>query len=171
MITSIALYAILLSIPLYLNKGTIIQRLGFKDNIEIKRETAIALIFIVALLIASIIVSLVFYQLGMHEDVQRTAEVLKQIPLYQVLIVLLIGSFVEEVFFRGFLQKRTNLWIASILFALSHIIYLSFTQVVGTLALGLLLGYQYEKTGGVYSPILSHTFYNLIAVTAMYLTI
>jgi len=169
MIASIALYVILLSIALYLNKGPITKRLGFKKDVEITRDTAIALIFLVALLIASIMVSLVFYQLGMHEDVQKTAEILRKVPLHQVLIILLIGSFVEEVFFRGLIQKRTNLWIASVLFALSHIIYFSFTQLVGTLVLGLLLGYQYEKTGGVYSPILSHTLYNLTAVTAMYL--
>ncbi len=169
MIVSIALYLVLLSITLYIKKGTILDRLGFKKDIKISRETAIAIIFLVIMLVVSSIISLTFQQLGMHQDVQRTTEILRQIPIHEILIIVLIGSFIEEVFFRGLIQEKTNLWIASIIFAVFHITYGTISQVVGTFFLGLLLGYQYEKTGGVYSPILSHTFYNLVAILPVYL--
>ncbi|MFW5902563.1 MAG: CPBP family intramembrane glutamic endopeptidase [archaeon] len=166
---SIALYLALLIITLYSKRGTILKRLGFKEDIDIPKEAIIGIAFLGLLLFTSMAVSLIFYQIGMGQDVQKTTEILRQIPIHQILIILLLGSFVEEIFFRGFIQEKTNLLVASLIFALFHITYGTVSQIVGTFFLGLILGYQYERTGGVYSPIISHTFYNLIVILPVYI--
>ncbi len=166
---SIAIYLVLLFITIYIKRGPLLKRLGFKDDIKLARESLIALAFLGFLLVTSMVIGLIFHQIGMGQDVQRTTEILRQIPIHNVLIILLIGSFIEEVFFRGLIQERTNIWIASTIFAIFHITYGTVTQIVGTFFLGLILGYQYERTGGVYSPIISHTFYNLIVILPIYI--
>lgn len=168
MISSITLYLILISLVLYARrKGTLISRLGFKEKINYLEETLTALGYIIILLCISIAIGMIFYSLGMHQDLAKSTEIIKQLPLHEVIIVLLIGSFVEEIFFRGYIQEKTNILIASFIFGFFHIVYGSISQIVGTFFLGLALGYEYKKTGGVYSPIITHTAYNLIVITFM----
>jgi len=166
---SIAIYLVLLFITIYIKRGPILKRMGFKEDINLVKDSLIALAFLGFLLVTSMVIGLIFHQIGMGQDVQRTTEILRQIPIHNVLIILLIGSFIEEVFFRGLIQERTNIWIASAIFAIFHITYGTVAQIVGTFFLGLILGYQYERTGGVYSPIISHTFYNLIVILPVYI--
>lgn len=168
MISSIALYLILLSLVLYSRReGSLIEKLGFKDKINYGREFLTALEFTVILLCISIAVGIIFYSLGMEQDLAKPTELIKEIPLLQVIVVLLIGSFVEEVFFRGYLQEKTNIWTASFIFGFSHIIYGSIAELTGAFFLGIALGYEYKKTKGVYSPIITHTIYNLIIIGFM----
>ncbi len=170
MIGSIILYLSLLLLVLYSRKkGSLMDRLGFKDNINTSKETLIGLGFVLILISISIAVGLTFHQLGMEQDLQKTSEVLKDVPVSELLAVLLIGSFVEEIFFRGYLQERTNLWVASFIFAFFHVIYGSIAEVTGALFLGIALGYEYKLTEGVYSPILSHVLYNLVVVAGVIL--
>lgn len=168
MIGSIILYLSLLTLVMYdRGKGKILSKLGFKEEINIGKESAIAVLFTGALLIGSIIVSLAFMQAGMTEDLQKAPEVIKNTPIIQVLIVLLLGSFSEEIFFRGYLQPKTSIWTASFIFAFFHIIYGSLAEVTGAFILGMILGYEYKKTKGVFSPIISHILYNLLIVASV----
>lgn len=168
MITSIALYLILLSLVLYSRrKGSLLKRLGFKSKISYGKETLRALEFTVILLSISLVIGLIFYSLGMEQDLAKPTKLIEQAPLIQVVIVLLVGSVVEEVFFRGYLQSKTNIWIASFLFGFFHIIYGSIAELTGAFFLGLALGYEYRKTKGIYGPIITHTSYNLIVIAFM----
>ncbi len=168
MLSSLILYAIMLTLVLIAKKGDLLTKLGFKKNIEIGRESTISLAYLLLLLIISITIGLIAAQLGMHSDIEKVPSIIKNIPLREVLAILLIGSFIEEVFFRGYLQKKTNIWVASFIFSFFHIVYGSVIQLIGTFFLGLALGHEYEKTKGVYAPILTHTAYNLIVVTIMF---
>lgn len=81
---------------------------------------------------------------------------------------LVIAPLAEEVFFRGLLQtylfnltgrRWAAIFMASLAFGMVH-----FTQphvVVAITALGLILGYAYERTGSMLTPVLIHALFNL----------
>jgi membrane protease YdiL (CAAX protease family) len=82
--------------------------------------------------------------------------------------VVLVASFVEEVFFRGFLQRRIGILAATFIFAYFHIVYGSFFEIIGAFMLGLILGKEYQLTRNLFAPVLSHTLYNLVVVVATF---
>ena len=150
------------------NKKNIINKLGFK-KINLMKETKYGLSALFLLLTTSAIIGAIFLYLGFEKDASIIPETIKQIPLWQVLTILIIGSITEEIFFRGYIQRKTNLVTASFIFAYFHIIYGSLTEVTGAFFLGLILGYAYEKRKDLYAPTLAHLLYNLTTVTIIYL--
>lgn len=170
MISSIALYSLFIILVLYgRRKGTILSRIGFKKDINAKKEILISIVYFLLLILISMVIGIIFYQFGMQEDLKKAPELLKNIPIIELLIVLLIGSFTEEVFFRGYLQEKTNIWVATFIFAFFHVMYGSISEVFGAFFLGLALGHEYRKTNGVFSPILTHIVYNLFTVSMVFL--
>lgn len=93
-------------------------------------------------------------------------------PAWQVLIALsaiLLASLTEELVFRGLLQSMLRRYvgpwpaivIGSVLFGFSH----GQVQAIPTLiALGIVLGYNYERTGRLWAPIVIHAAFNGIMV-------
>jgi membrane protease YdiL (CAAX protease family) len=93
-------------------------------------------------------------------------------PAWQVLIgisAILLAALTEELIFRGLLQSMLRRYvgpwpaivIASVLFGLSH----GQVQAILTLiALGIVLGYNYERTGRLWAPIVIHAAFNGIMV-------
>lgn len=88
------------------------------------------------------------------------------------ILAIIRAPIVEEVLFRGLLYPATKnligasaaLWLTSILFAASH------GNLVAALPLTMfsaMLTWQYEKTGNLISPILTHSVFNLINVLIM----
>jgi membrane protease YdiL (CAAX protease family) len=83
----------------------------------------------------------------------------------------------EEVLYRGLLQSAiaaalpragrwVAIWLASLLFVLMHLPALDASAMAGALgallALSLLLGLLYERTGRLAAPIAAHALFNLI---------
>ena len=100
-------------------------------------------------------------------------------PFNTLPVMLLIGSFAEEFFFRGYLQedfkKRFgNIWIAllfsNIIFALVHLVKgysLPATAMVGWI--GVYFGITKDKQGGnsLFYAMAAHGLYNLIAISVI----
>ncbi|MCY2927684.1 MAG: CPBP family intramembrane metalloprotease [Planctomycetota bacterium] len=90
--------------------------------------------------------------------------------LWQSLIFLsaaLLAPLTEEVFFRGFIQSTlrritVSPWLAititSVLFGLMHVVDQP-AAVPSLVILGMVLGYNYERTGRLLAPILLHVFF------------
>jgi len=148
-------------------KKNILEQLGFKKT-EVFDETINALFYVGLLIITSIIIGALFYSVGLEKDLGKTAEVVKNFGLTNVLTTIAFGSIVEEIFFRGYLQRKTNLLFASFIFAYFHIIYASLSEVIGAFFLGLILGFEFEKRKNLFAPILSHLFYNLIVTSLIF---
>jgi len=80
-------------------------------------------------------------------------------------LAVLVGPVAEEVFFRGliyrWLRHRVGVWpgllTSSFLFALLHTDWVAFVPI---LALGLLFGWVYERTGSLAAPAAVHIFHN-----------
>ncbi|MEK7458501.1 MAG: CPBP family intramembrane glutamic endopeptidase [Patescibacteria group bacterium] len=101
-------------------------------------------------------------------------------PFNTLPIMLLIGSFAEEFFFRGYLQedfkKRfgRNLWmslvLSNIIFASVHLVKGYSLPAVGVIGLiGAYFGITKDKQGGnsLFYAMFAHGLYNLIAALAI----
>lgn len=90
-----------------------------------------------------------------------------------VAMVSVIGPFIEEVFFRGFLysalKKRFGIFLgialSAFLFSLLHTNLLGFIPI---LALGMFLAYLREKTGSLVPSIIVHVTHNTILTSIMF---
>ena len=165
MYTSLFLYFLMLAIVVvsFKNRKNILKQLGY-GKVELKKAIPQSIFYLGALLIASMIVGIIFSQLGYVDELGKVPQILRGTDLTQLLIIVFIGSFVEEIFFRGYLQRKTNLLTASFIFAYFHIIYNSLPEVVGAFVLGLILGKAYEKTDNLFVSTLAHFSYNLIVL-------
>lgn len=95
----------------------------------------------------------------------------------QILLIVLIAPFVEEVCFRGMLfggfRTRFNLPVAAIgaglVFGLLHY-STGITAVPQLIVLGAIFAVVYEKTESIWPPIIFHVFNNAYALVALSLT-
>lgn len=82
----------------------------------------------------------------------------------EILVIALASAIGEELLFRGALQPWLGLWAAAATFALVHIgpgfRYWPWTAVA--FALGVGLGYMYERTGDLSGPIVAHFVINYL---------
>lgn len=122
-----------------------------------------------ALLAASIWLSLALSFLGLN-DLYLVSESLERaraiLPIFFWIVILRVVS--EEVFFRGFLVKRAGVVLSSVLFALFHVGYWSFAEVIGAFALGLILAKAFQLNKNLYPNIAAHMAYNAIALIALW---
>lgn len=92
------------------------------------------------------------------------AEAIGPVSIPQGLLLAVISGICEEAFFRGALQPRAGLLLASILFGLAH--FVPRRELVPwsafSLASGLLLGGLFELTGNLLAPIAAHVGVNAV---------
>ena len=94
--------------------------------------------------------------------------------LLAILAIAVVPAIVEELYFRGTLQKIIIDWsgkpyvaivITAILFSAFHFSYFGF---LSRMSLGIVLGLIYYNTKTIWLPILMHFVNNAIGVTALY---
>jgi membrane protease YdiL (CAAX protease family) len=94
--------------------------------------------------------------------------------LLAILAIAVVPAIVEELYFRGTLQKIITDWsgkpyvaivITAILFSAFHFSYFGF---LSRMSLGIVLGLIYYNTKTIWLPILMHFVNNAIGVTALY---
>lgn len=89
--------------------------------------------------------------------------------IVNLLVIALIPAFVEELMFRGWLQRRLEsmmnfhaaVWVAALVFSLLH---LQMSGCVPRLMLGAMLGYSYHYTKTLWGSVLMHFVNNAFAV-------
>jgi membrane protease YdiL (CAAX protease family) len=172
MISSLILYALMvivvvLSIGKWKSFKDFISKLGIKKT-NVGKGLATAILYLVILIAVSTVIGIIMQYLGFKQDLEQVTNVLKGAGFASLLIVLTVASFVEEVFFRGYLQRKTNILFASFIFGYFHIIYGSLSEIVGAFFLGLVLGKEYDQTKNLFAPILSHFFYNLVTIMLIF---
>jgi|SRR5699024_1494590 len=78
-------------------------------------------------------------------------------PIFELFILTLCIAFTEELLFRGVLQTKFGLVIASGIFILAHTRYLKRPLLLSLLVLlSIYLGLLYEWTGNLFVPIATH---------------
>ena len=116
-------------------------------------------------------------QLGVRQTQLDSLQWLRQVPLWQYLLVAVMAAVVapvvEEIYFRGWvfraLRERYGAPPAylgsSLLFALVH---LNVQALVPILAIALFLAYVYQRTGSIVPGIIAHAFNNALAFAVLY---
>ena len=89
-------------------------------------------------------------------------------PLVIFAALLLVIGPGEELFWRGFIQKRLTeryggkaVVIAAVLYAAAHIVTLNFMLIMASLVCGLFWGALYHKEKSLYPVILSHAVWDV----------
>jgi membrane protease YdiL (CAAX protease family) len=158
---------VVLSIGKWKNFKSFISKLGIKET-DVRKGLVTAVLYLGLLIVVSTLIGIVMQYLGFQQDLEQVTDILKGAGFADLLIILTVASFVEEVFFRGYLQRKTNILFASFVFAYFHIIYGSLSEIVGAFFLGLVLGKEYDQTKNLFAPILSHFFYNLVTIMLLF---
>jgi membrane protease YdiL (CAAX protease family) len=92
-----------------------------------------------------------------------------------LLLVAFVPAVMEELYFRGALQKTIKDWfgnaipaiiLTAIIFSAFHF---SFFGFLSRMALGVMLGFIYEYTKTIWLPILLHFINNGVAIIGLYL--
>lgn len=88
--------------------------------------------------------------------------VLGPLTSWQILLLSLLSGFGEEILFRGVIQPRLGLWVASALFGAMHFPYrrLLLPWSAFALILGVVMGLITELFGSLWPAILLHFFIN-----------
>jgi len=160
-------------------EGTNLKKLGLK-KVSLKILAIVSLAVVPLYLLGAGIVSVLTIVFGPSPMAENYAEAVMPKDAFQltalVVISLVLVGPVEELAFRGFVQKgfenslgkRKGLLIASFMFGLMHItasLYSIVTAFVG----GLVLGYVWQKTGeNTTASAVMHGILNAVAFTLAY---
>ena len=90
------------------------------------------------------------------------ARVLGTLRIWQIALLALTSGLGEELFFRGALQPRVGLVLASLLFGLVHLLPswpLALWSLFAAVA-GLLFGLLFDLTGNLLAPVIAHVLVN-----------
>lgn len=93
---------------------------------------------------------------------RELARTIGPLSLPDALLMAAASGFAEELLFRGALQPRAGLIVASLLFGAIHFVprreMLPWTGFA--MAVGLLFGWMFERTGNLVAPIVAHSIVN-----------
>lgn len=84
------------------------------------------------------------------------------LPVAVRLGLSLSAGVVEEIFFRGFLQKRVGVGLSTLLFVLAHLTYDAPLMLVGVTLLSLAFAALTKLRGNVWAAVAAHTFFDAV---------
>lgn len=95
---------------------------------------------------------------------------------FNFITIALVPGVVEELFFRGCIQKSLYkskhgghyaVWITALIFSVLHF---QLTGLITRILLGALLGYIYYYSKNIFVPIITHVFNNTMVLVVLYLS-
>lgn len=129
-----------------------------------------AIIAIVIMYLILIIAGLILAQLGIiQEEITNVQDLTMNLSLPALLLIVIVQSPVEEIFFRGFLLKKISsvtgnhiaVFYSAIIFGLAHLSYGKLYPAFMSTVLGIILGYTLIKSKNLLSVITAHLLFNL----------
>ncbi len=79
-------------------------------------------------------------------------------------LIVLSAMTVEELFFRGWLQKRIGLLASTLIFAVSHAGYGQPFMLIGVTTISLVIGFTFYKTRNLVPCIIAHGVFDAIQI-------
>ncbi len=171
----------------YFKQSLVAVGIGIRKIVYSLKIALLSYVSFIPLLFIIIVLSLVFlgrYEKASSPQLMFFFLLFEKSPFILILtsiFVVLIGPFVEEIFFRGLLYTVLKksiggfqaLLVSSLLFAFLHMNIIGFFPI---LALAFLFVYLYEKTGSLWSSIFVHILHNglillLIFIWRFYISI
>ncbi len=98
------------------------------------------------------------------DKVDKAVKTIVEISPGLMIYYLIVRVFSEEIFFRGFLVKKTGVFFSSLVFGSAHFLYGSIIEVIGAFIAGLFLAYSYQKQGNLIPVILGHMAFNAVGL-------
>lgn len=160
---------------LYLSRKQRYRAIGLDrwSEIDAVRTTALAVgLVLLGYAINYVYAAHIIQQRGVQGEMHAMFAAIPQTPLNTVMIfaaVAIIAPAVEELIFRGMLQKSianrlgpfAGITLASLIFAVGHMQPMAFVPLV---VLGAIFGYLYHRTGSMRVNILLHIINNALAL-------
>lgn len=157
----------------YVIKTKLSFSFGLLDNISF-RNFSIALGCAIIGLIVNSLLNLHVLQNFFKESydlVMGGQETIKPLPV--LIFTCIIVPMSEELMFRGYILKGLRnkygtalaFCVSLLLFSLGHVYVVS---IFYALTMGIILGLLYLKTGSVFSCMITHVFYNIVAMFMSY---
>jgi membrane protease YdiL (CAAX protease family) len=146
----------------------IFENLYFK-SVGIRKAVVYGIVTpIIFIITTGIILTLV----GYTEENPLAEEIGKNLNPLLIILIPLFSSISEETLYRGLIHMRIEnkfgfvpaVFISSSLFALAHVEYGTYLQVIVPFCFGLVLGFLIHKHQNIWSTITAHFTYNLIGL-------
>jgi len=80
---------------------------------------------------------------------------------YDLIFIALLAGVTEEILFRGVLQPWWGLGWSNVAFGLVHCVTLTYAVLAG--GVGLYLGWVFDKSDNLLSPVIAHALYDYLA--------
>lgn len=153
------------------------EELGFKWKMllsDVKKSWVWVLVVVLGTPIATLVIAGVFFPDFVNHVVSRVPLDLNILPI--AILMIIIGTFFEEVIFRGFIQERLSwfvgtvpaILIASLFFAGSHISEGSLSIVIYDLVWifidSIIYGVIFAKTKNLYASWWAHCISDLVGL-------
>ena len=97
----------------------------------------------------------------------QVSPLLAEISPKEMVLLSVVAGFGEEALFRGVLQPFSGIWMASLLFAVIHVLRWDsdgIKMMLFYMPFGLLLGGLYLYTDNLWGCCVAHTLYDLVAL-------
>jgi len=97
----------------------------------------------------------------------QVSPLLSEIQPREMVLLSAVAGFGEEALFRGVIQPVSGIWLASLLFAVIHVLRWDsdgIKMMLFYMPFGLLLGGLYLLTGNLWGCCVAHTLYDLVAL-------
>ncbi|MBI4044686.1 MAG: CPBP family intramembrane metalloprotease [Candidatus Diapherotrites archaeon] len=148
-----------------LEKKDPLAELGLYSN-GLKKDALNAIGLFAALTAITIAISVAssFLNVNDLDKVYDSVERLKTTGPALLGYLLVARVIAEEIFFRGFLAKKTGAVISSIVFGALHASYGSAVEITGAIVLGYVLAKAFESNKNLLPNIFAHFLYNLTVV-------
>nr|WP_026089259.1 MULTISPECIES: CPBP family intramembrane glutamic endopeptidase [Bacillus] len=92
-----------------------------------------------------------------YDDGGINERIFSSLPIWHIFLVTLAVAVGEEILFRGVIQHHTNIWIASIIFAIVHYRYLFKPYLfINVTVLSLFIGFIFQETNNLMVTITAH---------------
>jgi membrane protease YdiL (CAAX protease family) len=173
----------------FFTNGRIVPNMGLKPIQSIKQVYWVLLLSFVGLVLSGSAASLMekipvsahfnAWAIGLENTYKQAMMAMTKMNsigdlLFNMIAVAFIPAFVEELYFRGAMQKTLKNWsdkpvlaivITAIVFSAFHFSYFGF---LSRMLLGILLGFIYEYSGSIWLSILLHFINNGIAIVTLF---
>jgi membrane protease YdiL (CAAX protease family) len=174
-LSRLIIWAVLGGMFLFARKGEMQDLLLWPEE-DYKPSFYLKWLFLLYLLVLTVgTIARIPFWLGFHENnamAMKVVQITRNNPALLFFIAATAG-ITEEFIFRGYIMSRLALLIknkymvvvtSALLFALVHLGYKSYTELIFTFGIGIVLGYHYQKYRSLTTVIIVHFFIDVIAL-------
>lgn len=135
----------------------------FSSQLQINR-VSLLLGFMAGLVVVGLdLAGMKYFPPSYYDDGGINERIFQSLSIPRIFLLTALIAIGEEVLFRGVIQANWGIWVASGIFAVIHIRYLSHWYLfLNICLLSLFIGYIFEITGSLWATILMHFIIDLL---------